>query len=412
MHATWVTPTGAKKLLNLTASCIEEATVGIDTVLHFACRANQLRCAQAPRLLSASGREVRSFCATLQLKATQQIVATQDASTERLAAYRTLVGRRVDSARANQQLTLAQTAALTAKRLAKADALFDTTMGREPSAASLATLRRPLPMARERPPALPDNAVVPPARVPRLRPRTPPLPLVTLSALDALLKVAPPHQVLTVLCSTRHTEGDKAMEKMVSSSARRHAHAAGASMRAAERAAELAETQRLGGDLAATAEDGGVGGGDAATAAAEEVGELAATAPAAASRRVPESATAPPNAFLLVDCTKFSEKARAAEYRRVAVQRKRAGPGNVMDGTVKVRPPDLRHPLMQRYDFTNCPMFLQFYAGQLVHCAPTLNGFGKKPSDLEAQLDIARERGERGKFLPEGFSLKMTDHEH
>ena len=42
--------------------------------------------------------------------------------------------------------------------------------------------------------------------------------------------------------------------------------------------------------------------------------------------------------------------------------------------------------------------------------APTLNGFGKKPSDLEAQLDIARERGERGKFLPEGFSLKMTEH--
>ena len=67
--------------------------------------------------------------------------------------------------------------------------------------------------------------------------------------------------------------------------------------------------------------------------------------------------------------------------------------------------------MMKRFDVTRCPIFCIYYAGQLVHCAPTLNGFGKLESDLLAQLQISRTAGQRGKFLPENFSLNMSKHE-
>ena len=57
-HAIWVSPVGARKLLSMPANCTWPT---LDTQLHFACSNNELLCAQAPRLLSASdGQEVQA----------------------------------------------------------------------------------------------------------------------------------------------------------------------------------------------------------------------------------------------------------------------------------------------------------------------------------------------------------------
>eukprot|EP00937_MAST-01D_sp_MAST-1D-sp2_P001400 g1400.t1 len=351
-----------------------------------ACRAAQERNERLPRL-SASGREVQSFCTELQLPGTRAVVDVQDESTAHLAGYETLVGRNGRACRGRQRLALERTAALTARRDARRAAHFAKALGRGVDDSTLAALRLELPGHELAVEVATDlSPRVPRARVPRRAARPAPLPQWSLARLDGALRVAPSRQLLVVLASTRHTEGDKAAERMLVGIAHRMAQA---------RARQEAQAQARAG--------AGAGAGAGASAGGEPG---AAETPA-----VPED---PADAeeqeqveFALVDCTRVNAKDRAAEQRRVAAERRRAS--CAVNSSTKIRPPDMRHPLMKRYDFTCCPMYCIYYAGRLVHCAATLNGFGRLESDMLAQITLSRELGQRGKFLPADFSHHMSE---
>jgi hypothetical protein len=307
-----------------------------------------------PRI-SASGRETKAFCETLQLSGLSDTVSMNNTMTAHLSTYRTLVGRNTDACTFQQR-----------------EALGYATMKAVP---------RSCPYRAE-PPLIDGHRLECGASIPGPRKKIAPLEEMTLREILEHVSHAPVGQLIVVMFSTRHDEKCKVAEKMLAKHHCRFRKKAEkdygsrlADMEAAAAAKQAAEEADAadpdpGAAAAKGKAKGKPGKPDKGAAEAEEAARLAAEAEAEAEAeemaRGPKSETV----MFLVDCA----KSKAPQ---------------------------------KHFDFVVCPMYFMYFNGGLVYASSTFNGYSTAESDFLVQLGLSRKTGDKNKFYPPNFTMQL-----